>query len=497
MKSIRETRLYLAAAAGLIAGYLLLAAAAVPRLAPYVDEGFFAAPAWALLYRGHFGSLTLEPCAYPLLRESAAAAVPNIDKRNYINMPLHGVTQAGWYRLTGFSLESMRWLSVLCGVVYLAAAGGITASLSGRGWAGVGAMALVAADPAFFLWACRGRMDVMAAALLLAGIALYLRWREERLPLALLAGHACAAAAGMTHPMGGVVGVASVTLVAVVMDGRRLPSWKHAAPVAAPYLAAAAGWGSYIALDPDSFIAQFRATLGNRAGGGTPVWQLPWRELWDRWLPAYGYGSGAAQWKLLTLAGYLLAFAVTVVLWRRLDRGVRLLAVLALVPAVALAFLDSYRQPVYVVYALAPMAALAVLHLSRGPRWVVAVAGLVVAMEIGGSVRLILQDRRANWYEPVVEYVRINNPERRPIAGSSELAFKLGFDGALRDDFRLGFCSGRQPEWIIASPAYQDGWRNLSRFEPEAGRYVAELLRDRYEVVRRGEFYMVYRKRPG
>jgi len=488
-------RPYTATILCLLGLYFLLAAAAVPRLAPYLDEGFFAAPPWALLHQGHFGSLTLEPCAYPLLREYPAAAVPRINKRNYINMPLHGVLQSGWYTVTGFSLESMRWLSVLWGGVYLLATAAIATISTGRRWVGLGAMGIVAADPGFFLWACRGRMDVMAAALGLSGIALYLHWRQERLPLALLAGNCAAAAAGMTHPMGGIVAVFSLTMTALILDARRLPRWRHLLPVLAPYLLAAAGWGWYIAQDPAAFTAQFGATLGKRASGGAAVWELPWRELRDRWLPAYGFGAGIAAWKLLALAGYAVALLWTLVRWRRVDRSVKLLAGLALLAMTALGFLDSYRQQPYTVSVLAPLAALAAWHLANAPRWVWAAAGLVLAIEAGSSVRLLLQDRRATQYEPVIAYLRLHNPERLPVAGSSELGFGLGFDGVLRDDFRLGYCSGRQPEWIIASPAYRDGWRHMERFEPEAGRYVADLLLKRYETVREDPVYTIYRRK--
>lgn len=475
--------------------YFLLAAAAVPRLSPYLDEGFFAAPPWALLHRGHFGSLTLEPCAYPLLRDHPAAAVPQIDKRNYINMPLHGVVQSGWYTLAGFSLESMRWLSVLWGGVYLLAAAAVTASLTGNRWVGLGAMGIVAADPGFFLWACRGRMDVMAAALGLSGIALYLHWRQERLPLAILAGNCAAAAAGMTHPMGGIVAAFSLAVTALILDARRLPRWRHLLPVLTPYLLAAASWGWYIAQDPASFTTQFGATLGKRASGGVAVWELPWRELQDRWLPTYGFGAGIAAWKLLALGGYMGALLLTLARWRQVDRGVKLLAGLALLAMTALGLLDSYRQHPYTVYALAPLAALAAWQVARAPQWLWVAAGLVLAIEAGSSVRLLLQDRRATQYEPAVAYVRQQNPERLPMAGSSELGFGLGFDGALRDDFRLGYCSGRQPEWIIASEAYRDGWRRMERVEPEAGRYVANLLRERYEIVREDPVYTIYRRK--
>ena len=487
-------RPYTATILCLLGLYFLLAAAAVPRLVPYLDEGFFAAPPWALLHRGHFGSLTLEPCAYPLLRESPAATVPHIDKRNYINMPLHGVLQSGWYTVTGFSLESMRWLSVLWGVVYLLATAAVTTSLTGRRWVGLGAMGIVAADPVFFLWACRGRMDVMAAALGLTGVALYLHWRQDRLPLALLAGNCAGAAAGMTHPMGGIVAAFALAMTALVLDARRLPRWRNLLLLLAPYLLAAAGWGWYIAQDPASFTAQFGATLGKRASGGVAVWELPWRELRDRWLPGYGFGTGIAVWKMLALAGYALALLLTSARWRQVDRNVKLLAGLALLALMALGFLDSYRQQPYMVYALAPLAALAAWHVGRAPRWIWAAVGLVLALEAGSSVRLLLQDRRATQYEPVIAYMRLHNPERLPMVGSSELGFGLGFDGALRDDFRLGYCSGRQPEWIIASPGYRDGWRQIERFEPEAGRYVTDLLRNRYQTVYEGTIYTIYRR---
>ena len=42
-----------------------------------------------------------------------------IDRHVYLNMPLHFLATAGWYRLFGFSLFSLRTLSSLWGLATL------------------------------------------------------------------------------------------------------------------------------------------------------------------------------------------------------------------------------------------------------------------------------------------------------------------------------------------------------------------------------------------
>ena len=78
-------------------------------------------------------------------------------------------------------------------------------------------------------------------------------------------------------------------------------------------------------------------------------------------------------------------------------------------------------------------------------------AGVVIS-------RIRLNEYRKT-FEPVAQYVM---EVRRPgdlIYGDGGFAFHLGFDGALIDDFRLGYYSRRKARIMIMNGRYKD-WLN-------------------------------------
>jgi len=67
--------------------------------------------------------------------------------------------------------------------------------------------------------------------------------------------------------------------------------------------------------------------------------------------------------------------------------------------------------------------------------------------------------------------------------GSGELGFGLGFDGQVLDDARLGFLSGRTPQFIVVEPQYSSYWFPwLRTHEPATGTHIAAILK-RYDLV--------------
>ena len=70
------------------------------------------------------------------------------------------------------------------------------------------------------------------------------------------------------------------------------------------------------------------------------------------------------------------------------------------------------------------------------------------------------------------------------IVGSGELAFELGFEGRVLDDCRLGFLSGKRPDYIVMEGHYRDFWLPmLARDEPATYRYMLDQFYNKYEIV--------------
>src|SRR6476620_2536473 len=99
-----------------IAIYFILALWLARTKAPWCDEGWFANPAYNLAFHGYMGSNVVEPSGFYL-----NAYLRGIHDRTYYVTPNHLVALAGWFRVFGFSVFSMRVHSILWGTVALAA----------------------------------------------------------------------------------------------------------------------------------------------------------------------------------------------------------------------------------------------------------------------------------------------------------------------------------------------------------------------------------------
>ena len=265
--------------------YLSLAVMSALTMRPWCDEGWFSNPAENLLTTGSMPTSVLDPTA-----SWRGINLQGIDRHTYWVMPLYILAQAGWYRIIGFSLLSMRLLSVLWGLVALVCWYIILKRLSGRTAVALLAVALLGTDFQFLLTAGNGRMDMMTAALGSAALAAYLTIRERNLGRAILISQILAAAGLFTHPLG-ILGVAGLAFVSLYCDWKRLRPG-HFMLAGIPYVAGAAGWGLYILQSPADFLPQF----ASNASGRLELFQAPVtvlrRELEQRYLSPYGLAAG-------------------------------------------------------------------------------------------------------------------------------------------------------------------------------------------------------------
>src|SRR5450759_5323441 len=209
-----------------------------------------------------------------------------IDRHTYWVMPLNLLLNAAGFRLFGFSIFSMRLLSLAWGLIALCAWGAILWKLTGEPLLTLGSLGLIAVDYHFLLQASDGRMDAMTAALGWSGVAAYLLLRERSFPLAVAVSQGLTAMACFTHPNGALL--ALILLATTLYFDRRRIRIGTVAMALIPYLVGAAGWGLYAAQSPPDFVAQL---LGNAAGRGptiaTPLAALR-LEISHRYMDSYG-----------------------------------------------------------------------------------------------------------------------------------------------------------------------------------------------------------------
>lgn len=80
------------------------------------------------------------------------------------------------------------------------------------------------------------------------------------------------------------------------------------------------------------------------------------------------------------------------------------------------------------------------------------------------------------------------------VVGSAEFAFCLGFEGALTDDFHLGFYSGRTPDVFILDDRYRETLSSAT--EQQEYLAYAKALIGESTVIHQNRNYVVYRRAP-
>ena len=115
---------------------------------------------------------------------------------------------------------------------------------------------------------------------------------------------------------------------------------------------------------------------------------------------------------------------------------------------------------------------------------VVLLLGLFTAVQLAPvGFKVLHNDYRARFLE-ATNFLKLHAKPGDLIVGSGELAFELGFEGRVLDDCRLGFLSGKRPDFIVMEGHYRDFWLPmLARDEPATYRYMLDQFYNKYEVV--------------
>jgi 4-amino-4-deoxy-L-arabinose transferase-like glycosyltransferase len=460
---------------------------------PEIDEGWFASPALNMVTRGSMGTTVLEPSG------TLTSRLAGINQHTYWVMPLHLLAQAGWYEVFGFSLFSMRTLSIAWGLVALASWFLIMKAISGNLRLAAMAFAFIALDYVFIMHASLGRMDMMCAALGFAAFAAYLCVRERSFTLSVLASQTLVAASLFTHP-NGVMAFAGLFFLTLYFDRARV-RLKHALLAAMPYVVGAASWGLYALQSPSSFAGQFSDQAAGRAPGlSAPLTALK-EEFTRKYFEAFGlapFSTGASRLKILILVAYAAAIvgAVCVRAIRR-HRGFKALLILTAIYFVFETFFN-HKLVFYLVHIIPMYAAILAVWVHwcwaerRVPRQVIAVAVCgFLFLQISGVVYRVNQNSYQEDYLPAVAFLKHHSGDKTLVIGSAEIAFGVGFE-RVKDDIRFGYYSGKTPDYIVMGYHYDGLMKLLEEREPAVYETAAERLSHSYKQVYNHGSYQIY-----
>ena len=477
--------------------FILLAVLSAHVNLPGTDEAWFASPALNLITSGSFGTSVLDPTA-----AFRANNLTGIREHTYWIVPLYPLAEAAWYRVAGFGLMHLRYLSAVWGLVALWAWYRILMIVCGDRRVATLALGLMAVDFTVILAASWGRMDMMAAALGSAGLAAFLWLREKNLIRAILVSQACVACAGLSHPLalGYFAGLLALTLY---KDWRRI-RWPHLLAAGLPYLAGAAGWGLYIRQAPHDFILQFGGNAAGRAVRLNDPAGMLYVQFVERFWHMFGMAPdtrGLSHMKVLILVVY--AAGIFGALWNREIRrhaGYRTLLVTGGVTLLTMMAIDNESQHFYLVHFVLWLIAFTAIGIvwywdrSSVPRWaLVAVVVLVVLVQFATTGRRLSQRAYSTLYLPATNYLNEHARGKGTVMGSSELAFELGYVDSLVDDPRLGFRSGKRPNFIVIDKNRYAEWiPQYQQREPETYRYIRGMMDGEFHAVLKNDAYQVY-----
>ncbi len=473
-------------AAGL--AFVVLAVQFALAVQPNSNEAWFADPPRNLLAHGHLGTTILS---------AEGTWLEGIDRHTYWVMPVHLLAQAGWYSLFGFSLLSMRLLSAAAGLGLVLAWFLVADRLLANRTLALAAACLLAIDVPMARSAANGRMDTLCALLGVTGLAVYLLLRTRSARVAAMAGHAGVVLSVLTHPCGMVYAL-DLVMLQILLDGWR-PTWKRWFWVITPYVVFGAAFGAWALQDWASFVRQFWGNVSGiagessgaeRFGGLTRPWAALLRELEYRYYRNFGGWAGLAV--LWTYAGGVIWTLMRPAL--RNDSRVRLLLKLAGIHFTFFWLFEGLKLPNYVVHVLPIWITLVVLAspdlFEARPRARLAFVTILVVLQVTAAFQELRRGSMRNAYLPVVDLVQRH--QGLTVTGPAEFAFALGFEGALRDDLRLGYYSGRRPDLFITNSWQREWLERADKREPAVARAIREKLKSEFREIFRNSDYVVW-----
>ena len=121
-------------------------------------------------------------------------------------------------------------------------------------------------------------------------------------------------------------------------------------------------------------------------------------------------------------------------------------------------------------------------------RWLV-----VCLVQVATTGRRVSQRAYSTIYLATTDYLKAHAQGKGVIMGSAELAFQLGYADNLVDDPRLGFRSGKRPNFIVIDKNRYAEWiPQYEQREPETYRYVRGMMDREFHQVLENDAYRVY-----
>ena len=177
----------------------------------------------------------------------------------------------------------------------------------------------------------------------------------------------------------------------------------------------------------------------------------------------------------------------------------RSLWIWAATAAVLLWLLDGSRHSEYLVHVVPAAAACTASWL--GHRVSRPGAAGAVGLVMLASIQLVTTQMAVQHnsferdYKPAIAFLKTHATPGALVMGDAGLAFGLGFDSAFVDDFRLGYFSGKRPQFFVMTPFSRAWFERRRTDDPKLYNYIRDTLSSDYRNVFQNAVYTIYARR--
>lgn len=479
---------WIAAASALLVFLVLSVGLSLTR-SPWWDEGLFTDVALNFRNFGHLGSSVLAPYGF--------MEWPGVHQYTYWQCPLYLISLGYWFRLVPATVVWMRLFSVIWGGIFLACWFVLVKALSRNEPLALLAVSVIALNYDSVVKSSYGRMDIMCAALGVAGLASYFWFRDSNWARGVVLAAWFGAASLFCHPVGAVMNLAIAAMV--LWDWRRI-RLSILVVASLPYVIGICCYLFYIHQAPDIFLAQSRAAWGYRVSSLSATLRNVLNDANQRYIQAY-YEAYNGIFRLKSASLVFLVIGMVGLLADgdlRAQLVVKRLLVLAFIAYVGLAVVDNEKYVNYLILTVPFFAACAAVWVyncwHKGGLVRLSASALLavyVLVTISAVGYRIYSNSYRNSYQPAVALVRSYLSPGGVVMGGSELGFALGFGPPLIDDRYLGFFSGETPEVFVENEYYGPGWARTPRLKL-AWAFSRSKLRSQYHLIFEDKAYKIY-----
>ena len=123
------------------------------------------------------------------------------------------------------------------------------------------------------------------------------------------------------------------------------------------------------------------------------------------------------------------------------------------------------------------------------------VVAVICCIQLLGIGYGVWKNQYRNEYLSAATFMKQHGQPGSLIMAGGEFGFEFGFDGRVLDDVRLGYRTGKKPEFYVQDYWYTNWLEKSAKRNPAVYRHIQDTLAQSYQEVHRNPGYTIYQLR--